>query len=155
MSWWSSPNSSCLNLRLLRTGLLYRRNCPMRLLERIRFYSRDREGWLGSSTTCMNSLGVRNGCLTLVFAYGSEFPGKGGARLGTRSSYPLSVASALFSGSMSERRILKVTGRKGGLVPLGEDNLNGAQQRPSGSTSSVANYITRPDFLPAISIIIR
>jgi hypothetical protein len=50
----------------------------------------------------MNLLGTWLGCQTLVFAYGSDLPGKGGGRFGMWPSSTLSVASAVFAVSMSE-----------------------------------------------------
>jgi len=62
--------------------------------------SRDRE--LGSAIRVVNLLGMRFD-QTLLFMYGSDLPGEGGARTGTWSSSVLSVVSVVFAGSMFER----------------------------------------------------
>lgn len=59
----------------------------------------------------VNLRGKRAGPWILPFAYGSDLPGEGGvrARGASRSSFVLSLASAVFAGSdMFKRRILEM-----------------------------------------------
>jgi len=54
-----------------------------------------------SEIRMVNSLGWRF-LQALLFSYGSDLPGVGGARTGARSLSVLSVGSVVFAGSMFE-----------------------------------------------------